>query len=67
MSLEQSMHIANFESTKPNTSTVAEVDENSEKSELNTDQENSEVQCQFEVELKGSFYSWNNIFLVEFI
>lgn len=34
MSLEQSIHIANFEATKPNTSTVVEQDENSEKSNL---------------------------------
>jgi len=34
MSLEQSIHIANFEATKPNTSTVPELDENSEKSDL---------------------------------
>jgi len=34
MSLEQSIHIANFEATKPNTSTVVEQDEDSEKSNL---------------------------------
>ena len=36
MSLEQSLHIANYEATKPNTSTVVELDEESEQSELKT-------------------------------
>jgi len=34
MTLEKSFHIANIENTKPNTSTIAEMDENSERSDL---------------------------------